>query len=138
MDTVRRAHVRDDTAVRAWQLVREPFTARTWRRVAYALLAVPVGLVCLLVGLVGGPAGRWQRGLVRRFLGTELSAVPRGVTGSGSPARGLIHAIARSFTVSERAVEKHIASIFTKLGLTPSDTGNRRVLAVLRYLETTG
>lgn len=48
------------------------------------------------------------------------------------------HAVATSFGVSERAVEKHIANIFTKLGLLPSDTGNRRVLAVLRYLETVG
>ncbi|MFI9757911.1 LuxR C-terminal-related transcriptional regulator [Streptomyces sp. NPDC051963] len=48
------------------------------------------------------------------------------------------HAIATAFTVSERAVEKHIANIFTKLDLPPSDTGNRRVLAVLRYLESTG
>ncbi|HET6860210.1 MAG TPA: response regulator transcription factor [Streptomyces sp.] len=44
--------------------------------------------------------------------------------------------IAESFVVSERAVEKHIANIFTKLDLSPSDGGNRRVLAVLRYLET--
>ena len=43
MDTAQQPYVRDDTAVRAWQLVREPFTARAWRRVAYALLAVPVG-----------------------------------------------------------------------------------------------
>jgi DNA-binding NarL/FixJ family response regulator len=44
-------------------------------------------------------------------------------------------AIARSFVVSERAVEKHIANIFAKLGLTASDTDHRRVLAVLRYLD---
>jgi DNA-binding NarL/FixJ family response regulator len=37
--------------------------------------------------------------------------------------------------VTERAVEKHVANIFTKLGLTPSDTDHRRVLAVLRYLD---
>ncbi|MFC8512180.1 response regulator transcription factor [Streptomyces sp. NPDC057257] len=48
------------------------------------------------------------------------------------------HAIATAFTVSERAVEKHVANIFTKLDLPPSDTGNRRVLAVLRYLENGG
>ncbi|MFF4346576.1 response regulator [Streptomyces sp. NPDC001530] len=46
------------------------------------------------------------------------------------------HAIAASFTVSERAVEKHIANIFTKLDLPPSETGHRRVLAVLRYLDS--
>ncbi|GGN56217.1 DNA-binding response regulator [Streptomyces albiflavescens] len=46
------------------------------------------------------------------------------------------HAIAAAFTVSERAVEKHIANIFSKLDLPPSDTGHRRVLAVLRYLDT--
>ncbi|MFJ8019979.1 response regulator [Streptomyces sp. NPDC096311] len=44
--------------------------------------------------------------------------------------------IAGAFTVSERAVEKHIANIFTKLDLPPSGTGHRRVLAVLRYLDS--
>jgi DNA-binding NarL/FixJ family response regulator len=43
-------------------------------------------------------------------------------------------AIAAALVVSPRAVEKHIASIFTKLDLPPSDTDHRRVLAVLRYL----
>jgi DNA-binding NarL/FixJ family response regulator len=45
-------------------------------------------------------------------------------------------AIAGAFTVSERAVEKHIANIFMKLDLPPSDTGHRRALAVLRYLDS--
>ena len=36
--------------------------------------------------------------------------------------------------VSERAVEKHISNIFSKLGLPPSDSDHRRVLAVLAYL----
>jgi DNA-binding NarL/FixJ family response regulator len=44
-------------------------------------------------------------------------------------------AIAGLFVVTERAVEKHIANIFTKLGLVASDSDHRRVLAVLRYLE---
>ncbi|MET8677421.1 response regulator transcription factor [Streptomyces sp. NPDC004647] len=44
--------------------------------------------------------------------------------------------IAEAFVVSERAVEKHIANIFMRLGLPPSETGHRRVLAVLRYLES--
>jgi DNA-binding NarL/FixJ family response regulator len=48
------------------------------------------------------------------------------------------HAIATALTVSERAVEKHIANIFTKLDLPPSESGHRRVLAVLRHLENSG
>jgi DNA-binding NarL/FixJ family response regulator len=45
-------------------------------------------------------------------------------------------AIAAGLVVSPGAVEKHVASIFAKLGLPPSDTDNRRVLAVLRYLRS--
>lgn len=43
--------------------------------------------------------------------------------------------IARHLVVSEGAVEKHISSIFAKLGLATSDTEHRRVLAVLQYLQ---
>ncbi|MFB9904931.1 response regulator transcription factor [Allokutzneria oryzae] len=44
-------------------------------------------------------------------------------------------AIAQRLFISEGAIGKHTASIFTKLGLTPSDDDNRRVLAVLAYLN---
>jgi DNA-binding NarL/FixJ family response regulator len=44
-------------------------------------------------------------------------------------------AIAATLVISERAVEKYIANIFTKLDLPPSDADHRRVLAVLRYLQ---
>jgi DNA-binding NarL/FixJ family response regulator len=44
-------------------------------------------------------------------------------------------AIAAALVVTDGAVEKHVSSIFTKLGLTPTDTDHRRVLAVLSYLD---
>ena len=43
--------------------------------------------------------------------------------------------IAEALVLSVSAVEKHVASIFHKLRLPPSDTDHRRVLAVLAYLE---
>jgi DNA-binding NarL/FixJ family response regulator len=44
-------------------------------------------------------------------------------------------AIAGRLFVTEKAISKHINSIFTKLGLPPSDDDHRRVLAVLAYLN---
>jgi DNA-binding NarL/FixJ family response regulator len=45
-------------------------------------------------------------------------------------------AIAQRLYVSEKAVSKHSTSIFAKLGLEQSDDDNRRVLAVLAYLNS--
>ena len=45
-------------------------------------------------------------------------------------------AIATTLHISTGSAEKHIASIFTKLDLAPDESENRRVLAVLRYLES--
>jgi DNA-binding NarL/FixJ family response regulator len=44
-------------------------------------------------------------------------------------------AIASTLVITQRAVEKHVKSIFQKLRLPPADTDHRRVLAVLRFLE---
>ncbi|HSD81621.1 MAG TPA: response regulator transcription factor [Solirubrobacteraceae bacterium] len=45
------------------------------------------------------------------------------------------HAIAGELVVTERAVEKHVTSIFSKLDLPPTADDHRRVLAVLKYLR---
>jgi DNA-binding NarL/FixJ family response regulator len=44
-------------------------------------------------------------------------------------------AIAEALVVTERAVEKHVTSIFSKLDLVPTTEDHRRVLAVLAYLR---
>lgn len=44
-------------------------------------------------------------------------------------------AVASNMVVSEKAISKHIANIFLKLDLAPSDDDNRRVMAVLAYLN---
>ncbi len=54
-------------------------------------------------------------------------------------ATGLSNAgIAKTLYMSERAVEKHITSVFQKLGLTEEGEVNRRVSAVLAFLEAGG
>ncbi len=45
--------------------------------------------------------------------------------------------IAKTLFMSERAVEKHIGSVFQKLGLIEEGEVNRRVMAVLAFLEAT-
>ncbi len=44
-------------------------------------------------------------------------------------------AIGEELVITSGAVEKHVSSIFTKLGLLPAETDHRRVLAVLRFSE---
>ncbi|MEV8564617.1 hypothetical protein AB0436_03345 [Streptomyces sp. NPDC051322] len=68
---------RNRSAHLARVILREPFRAGTWRRTAYVLLALPVGLLCVPLALVGGPAGRIQRGLARRLLHLHLGEPPR-------------------------------------------------------------
>ncbi|MGQ4516933.1 hypothetical protein [Streptomyces sp. DW26H14] len=59
------------------RVLKEPFRAATWRRFAYVVLALPVGLLCVPLALVGGPAGRVQRGLARSLLGVEIAETER-------------------------------------------------------------
>lgn len=48
------------------------------------------------------------------------------------------HAIARRLSITKRGVERHINSIFAKLGLDRSDDVSRRVLAAILYLTSEG
>jgi DNA-binding NarL/FixJ family response regulator len=59
----------------------------------------------------------------------ELAVLGEMATGKSNAA------IARALYVSERAVEKHTNALFSKLGVTEEPDVNRRVLAVLRFLE---
>jgi len=45
-------------------------------------------------------------------------------------------ALAQHLSITERAVEKHVSAIFTKLELPPSQAHHRRVLAVVTYLNS--
>ncbi|GAA5177243.1 hypothetical protein GCM10023322_01510 [Rugosimonospora acidiphila] len=68
-------------------VARAPFTGDTWRRTAYAFLALPVGVACVPLALVGGPAGRLSRRMARALLGLEVGEPAR--TG----IRALFHAV---------------------------------------------
>jgi DNA-binding NarL/FixJ family response regulator len=64
----------------------------------------------------------------------ELTEREREVLGLMAEGRSNA-AIAEALVVTERAVEKHVTSIFSKLDLTPAAEDHRRVLAVLAYLR---
>jgi len=64
----------------------------------------------------------------------ELSPREREVLGLMAEGRTNT-AIGRQLVVSQGAVEKHISSIFTKLGLPPSADDHRRVMAVLAWFR---
>lgn len=65
----------------------------------------------------------------------ELSPREREVLGLMAEGRTNT-AIGRIMVITQGAVEKHISSIFTKLGLPPSSDDHRRVMAVLAWLES--
>jgi DNA-binding NarL/FixJ family response regulator len=65
----------------------------------------------------------------------ELTPREREVLGLMAEGR-TNQAIAEALVISERAVEKHVTGIFSKLDLPPAAEDHRRVLAVLAYLDT--
>ncbi|MGQ7295729.1 response regulator transcription factor [Quadrisphaera sp. KR29] len=77
----------------------------------------------LLGGRAGGPAG--GLGSLTPRERDVLALMAEGRTNAG---------IARRLWLTERTVEGHVASIFTRLGLVATDDDHRRVLAVLAHL----
>jgi DNA-binding NarL/FixJ family response regulator len=72
----------------------------------------------------------------RRVDGPLEHLTPREREVLGLMAEGRSNAaIAEELVLTIGAVEKHVANIFMKLSLPPSETDNRRVLAVLAYLQ---
>jgi len=93
------------------------------RRVANGGSALDPEVVALLLGR-------------RRREDPLASLTPREREVLGLMAEGRSNAaIAEAMVVTERAVEKHVTSIFSKLDLTPTMEDHRRVLAVLAYLR---
>jgi DNA-binding NarL/FixJ family response regulator len=92
-------------------------------RVAAGGTALDPEVVSQLLG-----AGRHARGLAALTARERevLSLMAEGRSNAGT---------ADALVISAGVVEKHVASIFAKLGLPPAEGDNRRVLAVLRYLE---
>ncbi len=69
---------------------------------------------------------------VARLTPRELDVLREMAQGKANPA------IARALFLSESAIEKHINSIFAKLGLSEEPQVHRRVSAVLAYLREGG
>ncbi|MFF0742731.1 LuxR C-terminal-related transcriptional regulator [Streptomyces sp. NPDC004111] len=75
--------------------------------------------------LAGGPSKRRLGGLTEREH-SVLALMAEGLSNQ---------AIGRRLFLSESAISKYTTSLFGKLGLTDDENGNRRVLAVLTYLN---
>jgi DNA-binding NarL/FixJ family response regulator len=84
--------------------------------------------------VVEGLLGRKKRSggtLLSSLTDRELEVLREVATGRSNAAT------AKSLFMSERAVEKHIGSVFQKLGLVNEGEVNRRVMAVLAFLDAT-
>ena len=93
------------------------------RRVAQGGSVLDPEVVAMIMGGRDGKGGA-DDGLTARER-EVLALMAEGRTNKG---------IAEQLVVTERAVERHVTSIFSKLGLTTDDHAHRRVLAVLRHL----
>jgi DNA-binding NarL/FixJ family response regulator len=93
-----------------------------------ALGRVAAGGTALDPEVVAQLFARGERGPLRTLTAREREVLELIAQGHDNAT------IAELLFVTERAVSKHIASIYTKLGLQPTDPGHRRVLAVLTFL----
>jgi DNA-binding NarL/FixJ family response regulator len=75
---------------------------------------------------------RESRSVLNQLSERELDVLREMATGRSNAA------IAQQLYLSERAVEKHTGALFQKLGLVDEGSVNRRVMAVLTFLEAGG
>jgi DNA-binding NarL/FixJ family response regulator len=94
-----------------------------------AVKRVAAGGTALDPVVVGRMLGRRARGPLDSLTPRERDVL--GEMAEGKSNRG----IAESLYVTEAAVEKHVRSIFQKLGLDPTPLEHRRVLAVLTFVR---
>jgi DNA-binding NarL/FixJ family response regulator len=76
--------------------------------------------------------GNWQTSALGRLSPRERDVLALMAQGLGNTA------IAEKLVITEGGVHKHIRNIFAKLDLAPDDRADRRVTAVLRYLNGAG
>jgi DNA-binding NarL/FixJ family response regulator len=95
-----------------------------------AVARVAAGGSALDPEVVGRMLGRRRReGPLDDLTGRERDVLAQLAEGKSN------HGIAEALVISNASVEKHVTSIFHKLGLKTSPTGHRRVLAALTYLR---
>lgn len=97
-------------------------------RVASGGTALDPEVVTQLVGANRQPGRDERAELAERLTPREAEVMALVAEGRTNAA------IAGTLAIGERAVEKHVANIFTKFDLPQTDVDHRRVLAVLRYL----
>ena len=71
-----------------------------------------------------------RRDPIERLTTRERQVLALMAEGRSNPA------IARSLEVTNKAIERHVGNIFTKLDLAPAEAHHRRVLAVLRWVTS--
>jgi DNA-binding NarL/FixJ family response regulator len=99
------------------------------RVLAAALRAVAAGHSLLDVGVADGLLGRDPAGAFSELTPRERQILSLIAEGRSNQA------ICDHLVLSPKTIETHVSRIFCKLGLPSDDTRNRRVVAVLRYLQ---